>query len=67
MLTKEEFANLIAAVTGKEDEFLGNGRSEHEILQIYTEAIDVRLAPAPLAVRPDLGVRTSCLVAAQCR
>ena len=47
-LDTEEFGKLIAHVSGKEDEFLGNGRSERDILQMYTEAIEVR--PSDLAI-----------------
>ena len=49
---------LIATVSGKEDEFLGNGRSDRDILQMYTDAIEVRPAPhyyvppQPLCLRP---------------
>lgn len=42
VLTHDEFGELIAAVTGKQDEFLGNGRNERDILQMYTESIEVR-------------------------
>lgn len=42
VLTRDEFAELIAAVTGKQDDFLGSGRDERDVLQMYTQAIDVR-------------------------
>ena len=45
VLTHDEFGALIAAVTGKQDAFLGNGRNERDILLMYTEAIEVRQFP----------------------
>ena len=42
VLNSDEFAQLISAVTGKQDAFLGNGRSERDILQMYSDAIHVR-------------------------
>ena len=52
VLTHDEFGDLIAAVTGKQDEFLGNGRNERDILQMYTEAIEVRYVQVPSLLRP---------------
>ena len=62
VLTRDEFAELIGAVTGKQDDFLGKGRDERDILQMYTQAIDVRqlsfpsvcLAASPRRVFPWL-------------
>ena len=47
VLTRDEFAELIGAVTGKQDDFLGKGRDERDILQMYTQAIDVRQLSFP--------------------
>ena len=44
VLNSDEFAELISAVTGKQDAFLGNGRSGRDILQMYSDAIHVRYA-----------------------
>jgi hypothetical protein len=44
VLNSDEFAELISAVTGKQDAFLGNGRSGRDILQMYSDAIHVRSA-----------------------
>ena len=41
VLDAAEFGKLVATVSGKEDAFLGSGRSEREILQMYTDAIEV--------------------------